>query len=92
MAFSATINNIQYMGPGSKQFTGIWSGASGDAAGTMSIAGVVTQTDFDNYDVTNSYQIRPRCSSSVASGITTLTINNQADVTNGYFTITVLGG
>lgn len=92
MAFSATIQNIQYMGPGSKQFTGIWSGASGDAAGTMSVAGTVYQTDFDNYDSTNSYQVRPRCTVSTSSGISTLTINNQADVTNGVFVISVLGG
>lgn len=92
MAFSATIQNIQYMGPGQKQYTGIWSGASGDAAGTMTLAGTVTQTDFDNYDANAVYQIRPRCTSSVSGGITTLTINNQADVTTGYFTISVLGG
>lgn len=92
MAFSATVVNVQYLGPGKKQLTGTWSGSSGDSAGTMTFAGTVTKADFEYFDNDNAYQIHIRPFSSISSGITTLTINNQDDVTTGYFTVDVLGG
>ena len=92
MAFSATINNVQYIGPGKKQFTGTWSGSSGDAAGSMTFAGTVTKADFEGFDNDNSYNVHIRPMSSITGGITTLLINNQDDVTTGYFTVDVLGG
>ena len=91
MAFSATIRNVTYNGAGSTTISGEWSGAAGDAAGSMMVGGIVTQAEFQGYDADNFCQIRPRVSSSVASGITTLTIENQEPVTTGYFTIQKLG-
>ncbi len=92
MAFSSTIQNTQYLGPGKTVLTGIWSGLAGDAAGSLAIAGIVTRADFAKFDADNSYQGNARVSSSVSSGITTLTINNQDNVVTGYFTIEKLGG
>lgn len=91
MAFSATINNIQYMGPGKRQLSGTWSGAVGDAAGSMTVGGTVIRADFEKFDSDGTTQGQARCSTSVSSGITTLTINNQDNVTTGYFTLDVLG-
>lgn len=91
MAFSATVRGVTYNGAGATTVFGEWSGAAGDAAGTMTVSGVVTQADFQGYDADNFCQIKPRVSSSVASGITTLTIENQEGVTTGYFTIHKLG-
>lgn len=91
MAFSATAYNTQYIGPGKTTVTGLWSGSAGDAAGSMQFGGVVTKADFQGFDSTNSTQILPRVSVSTASGISTITINNQDNVTVGYFTIEKLG-
>lgn len=91
MAFSATVRNMQYSGSGKTKVTGTWSGSSGDTAGSLAISGIVTQANFYKYDADNTFQIIPRVSSSVSSGITTLTINNQDDVVTGYFEIEKLG-
>lgn len=91
MAFSSTINNVQYIGPGKRQLSGTWSGLAGDAAGTMSVSGTVIKTHFEKFDADNTSQGLARCSSSTTSGITTLTINNQDNVVNGQFTLDVLG-
>lgn len=92
MAFSATINNTCYMGPGRTALSGSWSGLSGDTAGSMTVAGTVIKANFYKYDNNQTWQIIPRVTSSVTSGITTLTINNQDDVVTGYFEIDKLGG
>lgn len=92
MAFSATIYNTCYMGPGRTAISGIWSGGYGDAAGSMTVAGTVIKANFYKYDSDQTWQIVPRVTSSVASGITTLTINNQDNVVTGYFEIDKLGG
>ena len=91
MAFSATINNVQYIGPGKRQLSGTWSGLYGDAAGTMTVSGTVVSAKFEKMDADNTFQGNARCSSSITSGITTLTINNQDNVVNGQFTLDVLG-
>jgi hypothetical protein len=91
MAFSATINNTQYIGPARKQLSGTWSGVSGDPAGTMSVAGTVLDARFGSYDVDNTWQISPRVTLSKTGAITTLTINNLDDVATGYFILEVLG-
>ena len=91
MAFSATVYNTTYMGPARCSLSGSWSGASGDAAGSLAVAGVVTKANFYKFDNNNTWQIIPRVTVSVASGISTLTINNQDDVTTGYFEIEKLG-
>lgn len=92
MAFSATVYNTVYMGPGRTSISGIWSGAAGDSAGSMAVAGTVTKANFYKFDNDQTWQIIPRVSSSVTSGVTTLTINNQDNVTTGYFEIDKLGG
>lgn len=92
MPFSATIYNTQYLGPGKTHLSGIWSGLAGDAAGSMTVAGSVVKANFYKFDNDNTWQIMPRVSSSVTSGITTLTINNQDNVVTGYFEIDKLGG
>lgn len=91
MAFSATVYNTTYLGPGKTVLSGTWSGSAGDAAGTMSIGGTVVSARFEKFDSDNTFQVLPRPSSSVSSGITTLTINNQDNVVTGYFTIEKLG-
>lgn len=91
MAFSATVFNTQYLGPGKTKLAGSWSGASGDTAGSLAIAGTVTQANFYSFNTGQTWQIVPRVTTSVSSGISTLTINNQDDVTTGYFEIEKLG-
>lgn len=91
MAFSATIRNLAYHGAGSSTVSGEWTGAAGDAAGTMTIGGIVTRAVFQGYNSGSTCEIIPRVSSSVASGITTLTIENQDNITTGYFEISKLG-
>jgi hypothetical protein len=92
MAFSATVYNVQYLGPGKTKLAGSWSGAAGDSAGSLAVAGTVTQANFYKFDNDQSWQIIPRVSVSVSSGISTLTVNNQDNVTTGYFEIEKLGG
>lgn len=91
MAFSATVRNVQYVGPGKTTLTGEWSGAAGDSAGSFPVAGIVTKADFIKFDSDNTFQGQVRVTSSVSSGITTLLVNNQDNVTTGYFTIEKLG-
>lgn len=91
MAFSATVRNTQYMGAGKTQLTGDWAGVSGDTAGSLTVGGVVTKANFYSFNTGQTWQSIPRVTSSIASGITTLTINNQDDVTTGYFEIEKLG-
>lgn len=91
MAFSATVYNTIYLGAGRTQISGIWSGVVGDAAGTMTVGGIVLNAQFSKFDNDNTFQFIPRPTSSVSSGITTLTINNTDNVTTGYFTIDKLG-
>jgi hypothetical protein len=91
MAFSATVYNTAYLGPSKTVLSGTWSGLAGDTAGSMSIGGIVTSARFDKFDADNTFQGLARVSSSVASGITTLTINNQDNVVSGYFTIEKFG-
>lgn len=91
MAFAATVYNTLYMGPGRTQLSGTWSGTAGDTAGSMTIGGIVLSAVFNKFDADNTFGNPVRCSSSVSSGITTLTVNNQDNVTTGYFTIDKLG-
>jgi hypothetical protein len=91
MAFSATVYNTQYLGPSKTKLSGSWTGASGDTAGSLAVGGLVTQANFYSFNSGNTWQIIPRVTVSVASGISTLTINNQDDVTTGYFEIEKMG-
>jgi hypothetical protein len=91
MAFSATVRNVQYWGVGRSSIVGDWTGASGDTAGSLAVGGLVTKANFYKFDTGNTWQIIPRVSISVSAGISTLTVNNQDDVTTGYFEIEKLG-
>lgn len=92
MAFSATVYNTQYFGAARSSVSGSWSGLAGDAAGTMSVGGIVTKADFMKFDADNTFQGLARVTSTLSGNTTTLTINNQDNVTTGYFTIDKLGG
>lgn len=88
MAFSATVRGTAYLGA-LRLIYGDWTGSSGDAAGTVTISGpkpyVALFQKFDAID--RSYQIVPRVEVSTTSGITTITVENQDDVTTGSFMI-----
>ena len=89
MAFSTTVRNSAYLGAGLKMTVGEWSGAAGDAAGTLSVSGgKVWGALFFKLDTQgNTSQIFPNVGESVSGGITTLTIQNQDTVTSGRFII-----
>jgi len=92
MAFSATIRNQAYLGPGIRRIWGDWTGSAGDAAGSMVISGNVIEANFQKLDPLDSTnQILARVGKVFASGRTTLTVQNQDKVTDGYFWITTSG-
>ena len=91
MAFSATIREVQYVGPGRRIISGDWSGAAGDGAGTFTCSGTVVSSRFEKFDNDNTFGQPVRCSGSTSGGLTTLTINNLDNVTTGYFTLEVRG-
>ena len=92
MAFSYTINNQTYEGAGVRKLYGTWTGSAGDAAGTIPVAGTVRHAVFQKIDpLDNTYQIIPRVECSTTSGITTITVENQDNVTTGVFELTVFG-
>lgn len=91
MAFSATVRSQINLGGsnGGRMFLGEWTGNAGDSAGTFSLAGniplVVLFQKFDPLD--NTFQIIPRIGCSYSNGFTTLTIENQDNVSVGRFMI-----
>ncbi|HEX9504271.1 MAG TPA: hypothetical protein VF974_08225 [Patescibacteria group bacterium] len=89
MAFSATVRGTSYFGDGVRSIYGDWTGAVGDAAGTLALAGgypiLAIFQKFDTLD--NTFQIIPRVEVSTTSGITTYTIENQDTVATGRFFI-----
>jgi len=92
MAFSATIRNQAYLGQGLRRIMGEWTGSAGDAAGSMVISGYVTEANFQKMDPLDSTnQILARVGKVFANGRTTLTIQNQDNVTDGYFWISTGG-
>src|SRR5260221_10857043 len=93
MSFSATIRGVNYNGVGGVQVYGDWSGSAGGAAGSMTVSGVVNQAVFQKLDaLDNTTQVFPRVGVSISSGITTLTIENQDNVTNRKFIISKMSG
>lgn len=87
MAFLATVKGQAYLGPMFKVTFGDWSGASGDAPGTIVVSGPhVWGALFFQLDAASS-QVFPSVSESVSGSVTTLTIQNQDDVTAGRFII-----
>ena len=91
MAFTATVRSSTNLGGsgGARLILGDWTGSAGDAAGTLSFAGAIPAICiFQKFDpIDNSYQIIPRVECSYSAGITTVTIENQDNVTTGRFMI-----
>lgn len=88
MAFSATVKVSAYLGPGLKMTVGDWSGAYGDAAGTITVSGRLWGAQFYDVDTNgNTSQIFPKIGASVSGNTTTITVQNQDSVTNGRFII-----
>lgn len=94
MAFSATVRGSAYMGPMMRLTYGDWSGASGDTAGTITMAGRYLGSLWFKNDTTsvnaNTSQVFPKVNwDGNVPG--TLTVQNQDDVTTGSFIIFSLG-
>lgn len=92
MAFAYTIQTQTYEGNGIRKLFGTWTGSAGDAAGTIAVAGDVRLALFQKRDpLDNTYQIEPRIETSKSGAITTITVENQDNVLNGIFEMTILG-
>lgn len=95
MAFSTTVQGVGPTGAGPLRVTyGIWSGAAGDAGGTISFAGqYMGSLWFKNDSGTvnrNTSQVFPDVDwDGLNPG--TLTVQNQDNVTSGSFIIFSLG-
>lgn len=88
MPFSTTVRHSINLGGGLIMTVGDWSGAYGDAAGTIAVSGgYVVATLFFNMDNDNTTQIFPKVSLSTSGSVTTLTVQNQDAVTTGRFVI-----
>lgn len=86
MAFATS--NVQAANLGSiRAFVGDWSGAVGDASGTVTLnGGRVYLCRFENQDA-DSPNEDIRADISVSSGTITVTVHNHLNVTNGRFII-----
>jgi hypothetical protein len=96
MSFSSTVRGKSYLGgPGGLVAVyGDWSGASGDAAGTMSIGGRLVGSLWFKNDKTTVNQQTAQVFPAVdwdGNIPGTLTIQNQDDVTTGSFILFTLG-
>lgn len=88
MAFTTSTVTSTPIGGNVRIITGLWSGSAGDAAGTFTFGGaLIGSLWFDNDANTQSNQIFPAVSNSVSGNITTLTVQNQDNITNGTFII-----
>lgn len=89
MAFSATVRNSASLGPSLKMTVGDWSGLAGDAAGTIDVSGgyVVGALFFKMDTQGNTSQVFPNTGVSVSGSVTTITVQNQDNVTTGRFII-----
>lgn len=90
MAFSTANVLSTSIGGQIRILTGTWSGSAGDAAGTVTFAGGYIGSFWFDTD-SNSNQVFPAVNSSVSGSTTTLTVQNQDNVTNGTFIIFVTG-
>ena len=93
MAFAIANTRVYGLGGGLRRVAGTWSGAVGDAAGTMSVMGSrVLSAEFRRND-SGSYadKVPVLDVAGAASGTRDLTIYNNADVTSGAFCIDILG-
>lgn len=95
MAFSATVRGSAYFGAALRVTYGDWSGASGDAAGTITFAGRYIGSLWFKNDTTttnaNTSQVFPVVNWDANVNPGTLTVQNQDNVTNGSFLLFSLG-
>ena len=93
MAFTPTVRGNAYLGGGLKVTYGEWTGLAGDASGTVQVSGgyplMAVFQKFDPLD--NTYEIIPRVEVSVSGSVTTITVENQDNVTTGRFFIVHAG-
>lgn len=89
MAFSATVRNSAVLGNSLRMTVGDWSGSAGDAAGTIDVSGgyVVGALFFKLDTQGNTSQIFPNVATSVSGSVSTLTVQNQDNVSTGRFII-----
>lgn len=87
MAFATT--NVKTCSFGPLRVTyGNWTGAIGDAAGSLPVAGgQVYLAVFNDQDGGTPYQLMPPVPTSTSGSVTTLTVNNNATVTSGTFLV-----
>ena len=87
MAFATT--NVQGTVFGNLRVTyGDWSGAQGDAAGTIGVTGGrVYLCSFTSQDASGEYQVNSKVTISTSGAVSTVSVYNGADVTAGRFII-----
>lgn len=94
MAFSATARGFAYMGQLRCTY-GDWSGAAGDAAGTINVAGRFIGSLWFKNDTTavnnQTNQVFPAVNWDGNASPGALTVQNQDNVTNGSFLLFSLG-
>lgn len=84
MAFSTSNVAVENRGS-SNELRGNWSCAIGDAAGTVTVAGIALDADFrQNSSTAGPHQARIQVS---GLGTATVTVYHLTDVTNGVFWI-----
>lgn len=76
-----------YTGTGVSTLVGTWTHTDGDANETIAIAGTVWGARFNPDTTTGPIEVEVVWSQSVSGRITTLTVYNNATVTNGKFVI-----
>ena len=68
--------------------TGRWTGAIGDAAGTITVPGMrVDEAVFNNNLATGGPANSPAVTFTSSGGIVTVTVHNAVTVSGGFFTI-----
>jgi len=92
MAFAATNINRTPLGNGHSVITGQWTGATGDAEGTLTVqAGKIYQAQFWS-NASGAWVLAPiSFAAGSATGTQTVTVENVAAVTDGYFSLLVRG-
>jgi len=86
MAFATSNVRSCYIGGNLKLTVGEWTGAAGDAAGTMTVeAGKVYGAQFLPNVTAVAREVNIAASPSGTSGIVTVTVYNSAAVTAGTF-------
>jgi hypothetical protein len=87
MAFATANVKANYFGS-LNVTTGDWSGNLGDAAGTVTVkGGRVYFANFMDQDATSPQPVDFQVSASQSGAVTTLTVNNNNNVTAGRFLI-----